>query len=133
MRIHKASILDIGDICEIAGEEMMGTVRNGIVTGTSLWFISPGKYAMCFENLWNDRYQMHIYSHKEARGKELKEWAVACGYSMIEQYGAKEFINFVPEDRKDLRMLMASLGSKKVGIMPVSRDIMYVSTKDMVK
>lgn len=130
MRLYKATILDIWKICEIAGPEYMLAVRNSICAENATWFLEEGKYTMCFEKMGNGRYQMHIYSKEEYRGKELKQWAIECGYCMFETTDAKELVNFVSRDRKDLRMLMASIGSRKVGVMP-SGDIMYVSTADM--
>lgn len=130
MRLYKATILDVWKICEIAGEEYMVAIRNSIVNNTTVWFLEEGKYAMAFESMGHSRYQMHIYSKKEVRGVALKRWAIECGQSMIEQKRAKELINFVARDRKDLRMLMASIGSRKVGVMP-GGDIMYVSTDKM--
>lgn len=87
---------------------------------------------MCFDSTGEYMYVMHIYSmSRDTRGLELKKWAIACARWVLDNTNCQSLLNFVRKDHKELRMLMASIGSKKMGIIPGTNEILYVSTGDM--
>jgi hypothetical protein len=50
---------------------------------------------------------------------------------MLNNTDAKVFLNFVSVDRLDLKLFMKMIGSKRMGAIPGSDEILYVSTGDM--
>jgi hypothetical protein len=126
--MQEANIVQLADILEIMGdteESNLMVVRSHLLGGHSKWFIEDGM-AILFEPLRNDKWNVHIYG---TGGKRQRDFAVRAGRYMVDNHGAKIFLNFVSRDRMDLRFFMRMIGSKKVGL--IGDEILYISTEHM--
>ena len=138
MRIQPCTIADLGALTEIV-EDYHGPTEDfhlrirsdvlGITFGT--WFLYDGM-AMCYERIGKRKAQAHIYSvSRDKRGKRLRDFAVKAGRWMLDNTEVTTILNFVEPDRRDLMFFMRMIGSKKVGVIPGTNQILYVSTGDM--
>lgn len=101
----------------------------GVTFGT--WFLDGDK-AICFERIGRRKAQVHIYSvSRDSRGKGLRDFAVKAGRWIVDNTEVTTLLNFVEPDRKDLKLFMRMIGSKKIGCIPGTDQILYVSTADM--
>lgn len=129
------NILDLGILTEITDdyheESIHARIRYGILSSTSYWFLE-GDTCVCYEAIGRRKYQVHIYSvSRDRRGKRLKDLAIRAGRWMLDNTEATTFINWIEPDRKDLRFFMVSIGAKKIGKIPGTGQILYVSTEGM--
>lgn len=130
------NIMDLGKLTEITDgfhkESIHMRIRSdilGITHGT--WFLL-GDACICYEMIGVRKAQVHIYSvSRDRRGKELRDFAIRCGRWMLDNTSATTFINWVESDRKDLKLFMRMIGAKKIGVIPGTGQILYVTTEDM--
>ena len=136
--MEPCNILDHADLMDIltnffTEDEVHLRIRNelmGIRPGLK-WFIQKDS-CLCYEPLGFSKYQAHIYCvSRDSRGAALRDFAIRSGRWMVDNTDCISILNFVKRDRKDIRLFMAAIGSKKVGIIPGTEDILYVSTGDM--
>ena len=127
--MNRATILNVAEINELMsayeGKDCTEFIRKTLVMPEIYWFLSDTEESvMVFMPMDNYRYDMHIYN--KAKGdKKLIDWCITVGTHMLEETPAMTLINFVKEDRRDLRMFMASIGCKKVA--KIRDEIMYVT------
>lgn len=114
--MKQATILDLSDINKLMSDleqrDCHEYVRITLLNKVTHWFYKEGS-AMIYEPMDNGRYNMHIYNTNRG-DKDLVKWCTDTGKWMFENTEAKNLINFVKKDRKDLRMFMIYIGSKKV-------------------
>lgn len=102
------------------------------INGKSSRFFLWEDAIISFEPMGHGKYQVHIYSvSRDSRGKGLRNFAVRASRWMLNNTDAKVFLNFVSVDRLDLKLFMKMIGSKRMGAIPGSDEILYVSTGDM--
>jgi len=132
--MKEATILDLADInelmSELEGADCHEYVRLTLLNPNVHWFYKKDT-AMVYNPMDNGRYNMHIYNR--ARGdKGLRNWCIRTGSWVFDNTEAKNLINFVKKDRRDLRFFMASLGSTKVG--SVGDELIYnISREDRTR
>lgn len=131
------TIKDLGALTEIIDayhedEDYHMRIRSdvlGVTFGT--WFLEDGK-AICYERIGRRKAQAHIYSvSRDKRGKELRDFAVRTGRWMLDNTEVTTILNWVEDDRRDLKMFMRMIGSKRVGKIPGTGQVLYVSTEGM--
>jgi len=136
---HKpCTILDYAELMGVLitffdEDEIALRIRNDLVgiVPKMKWFVQDD-YCMCYEPLGFSKYQAHIYCvSRDNRGKLLRDFAVSTGRWMLDNTDCISILNFVKKDRRDIQFFMRVIGSKKVGIIPGTDDILYVSTGDM--
>jgi len=130
------NILDHADLMDILKnfheeDAMVLRLRNELIQKDTKWFIF-GDACMCYEPLGFSKYQAHIYCvSRDNRGRALVDFAVRTGRWMVDNTDCISILNFVKKDRRDIQFFMRMIGSKKVGRIPGTEDILYVSTGDM--
>ena len=132
MDIKPCTIRDLEDIYNIVGEtvgysdELFMSLRSSILLGSTC-FLHEGR-VLIYESVGKGKYNVHIHSSKSsARGKSLRNFAVKTGRWMLDNKSAKAFINFVPEDRLDIKLFMKMIGSVCMGKIPNTNEFVYVS------
>jgi hypothetical protein len=106
-------------------------LKQAILGGASRFFLWEDT-CISFEPMGHGKYQVHIYSvSRDSRGKGLRDFAVRASRWMLNNTDAKVFLNFVKVGRLDLKLFMKMIGSKRMGAIPGSDEILYVSTGDM--
>ena len=135
--MEPCDILDLGVLTEITDEYHKDSIHMRIrqdllgACPATYWFLEEDT-CVCYEAIGLRKYQVHIYSvSRDRRGKVLKELAIRAGRWVLDNTEATTFINWVERDRKDLRLFMASIGAKKIGMIPGTEQILYVSTDGM--
>ncbi len=127
----EATILDLSSIEELMteyeGRECHQYIRVGLLSPTVHWFYKRDT-AMLYEPMDNGRYNMHIYNR--AKGdKALRNWCISTGSYIFEETDAMNLMNFVKEDRRDLRFFMAAIGSTLIG--KIGNELIYnISRED---
>jgi hypothetical protein len=132
------NILDLQEIYEIIAEfegesgELFESLRNSILMRDSNIFFRTDDSVMIYQYIGGDKWMVHVHSKsKSHRGLSLRDFAVKTGRWMIDNKQAKVFLNFVPISRLDLKFFMKMIGSKKLGEIPGTSEILYASTEAM--
>lgn len=135
--IEPCTILDLGLLTEITDtyhtESIHMRIRYDLLKmGLPAYWFLLGDTCICYDAIGKRKYQVHIYSSSRMnRGKELRNFAIRCGRWMLDNTEATTFINWVERHRKDLRFFMSFIGAKKIGMIPGTEQILYVSTEGM--
>lgn len=135
--LKPCTILDLGALTEIIDwyhkdEDYHMRIRSDLLGATYCTWFLDGDRAICFEEIGKRKVQAHIYAvSRDSRGKGLRDFAVKAGRWILDNTEATSILNFVEPDRKDLKLFMRMIGSKKIGIIPGTNQILYVSTGDM--
>ncbi len=131
------TILDFPQIYEILSsfllpsDQLHWNLKQAILGKTSKFFLEESSL-ISFDPLGHGKYQVHIYSvSRDSRGKKLRNFAVRASRWMLDNTDAKVFLNFVKVDRLDLRIFMKMIGSKRMGAIPGSDEILYISAEGM--
>lgn len=107
------------------------SLREAINNKASKFFLWEDA-VISFDPLGHGKYQVHLYSvSRDSRGLPLRNFAVRAARWMLNETDAKVFLTFIKHDRLDLRLFMKMIGSKRMGAIPGSDEILYVSTGDM--
>lgn len=89
---------------------------------------------MCYEIIGPKVAQAHIYSvSRESRGVQLRNFAIETGYWMVDNMGIGSVINLVDKGRRDLQFFMKMIGSQKVGALPNTEQILYISNSSIIQ
>lgn len=136
--ISPCTILDLGRLTEITdkyhGEDrsIHARIRADLLSDDgATWFLEDGK-ALCYEKIGNRKVQAHIYSTgRDQRGKALRDFAVKTGRYILDNTEVTTILNFVEPDRRDLKLFMKMIGSDRIGQIPGTNQILYVSTGTM--
>jgi len=131
------TILDLEDLVYIAeqthSEDMHMRIRADLLGSFphATWFLMKDT-CLCYEPLGKRKYQAHIYSvSRDSRGSALRDFAIESGRWMVDNTECESILNFVEKDRRDLQFFMRMIGSKKMGEIPGTGQILYVSAPDM--
>ena len=134
--IQPCTLRDLADIYEIIGtykgksDNLFISIRNSIIQRYNYFLMED--CCMLYEPMGLGKYQVHIYSlSRDKRGTQLKDFAIGTGRWMLDNTDAKVFFNFVEDNRLDLKIFMRMIGSKKIGLIPGTSEILYVSTDAM--
>jgi len=132
--IKEATILDLAEIeelmSELEGINCHEYVRHTLLHPNYHWFYKVGT-AMVYDPMDNGRFNMHIYN-KSRGDRRLRDWCIRTGSWIFDNTEAKNLINFVKIERRDLRFFMASIGSVKVG--QVGDELIYnISREDRAR
>jgi hypothetical protein len=135
--MEPCTILDLPVIYDILydnlgeSDNLHMMTRNDIIGGTTKFFLEDDRLII-FRYIGQDKYDVHIHSvSRDSRGKGLRDFAVRASRWMIDNLGAKSFLNFVDNDRLDLKVFMRMVGAKRIGIIPGTNQILYVSAEGM--
>ena len=131
------TILDLGRLDEVLtayhGSSAIVRIHQDLLTGRGIYFLE-NDYCMVYEPMSTHKYQAHIYCvSRDSRGKALANFAMETGRWMRDNREATCIINFVYKDRLDLRFFMRMIGAKRMGEIPGSNQIMYVTTEENVR
>ena len=137
MNIKPCTILDLPDIYRVLYENLgesdnlHSRTRNALVEGLNVYFLENDKLII-FDYIGQEKYIVHIHSvSRDSRGKGLRDFAVRASRWMIDNRKAVCFLNFVDNNRLDLKIFMRMVGSKKIGDIPGTNQTLYVSAEGM--
>ncbi len=118
---------------EVSDVGLMRMLNNPLV----YIFIEDTENIVCFcMPISNRKYDIHLHRKYRCKGNiiyqmlwDMKEW-------MFNNTEAVSLINFVKENNRALKLLMGSLGSKRITIIPNSSDdnqneVMYMYNKEI--
>lgn len=132
------TILDLPIVYEIIADSegdsdgLFAAIRLSLLNPASEVFFLEKSAVMIYQRLSNDKWMAHVHSiDRKDRGLWLRDFAVRSGRWILDNRGAKAILNFVPKDRLDLKLFMRMIGSKRIGEIPGTSEILYTSTGDM--